>query len=244
MNWQKHYKVQQKQLWSCASGVEQSHVAVPWAEGGFAGKDFGIVVHSKVNVNQQRALAAKMNCTLSFFLAGVWPAGWVKRFFPLAWHLCKHVSQYGVLFWTSQYKTDVDTLEHVQWIMGGWSTQCMRRGWELGFFGLYQIRMGEDTVAVFSNLTGGCREEGVRLFWQVHSDRMRSNREVATQEIFIRCVGRYFTTWTDCLDKLGNLHPWRLSKLCWVRPSAAWSSWTRFEWEVGLDDLQRSLQPT
>lgn len=42
-------------------------MAVPWAEGGFAGKDFGIVVDNKVNVSQQRALAAKMNCTLSFF---------------------------------------------------------------------------------------------------------------------------------------------------------------------------------
>ena len=34
---------------------------------------------------------------------------------------------------------------------------------ELDLFRLYQIRVGEDTVAVFSDLTGGCREESRTL---------------------------------------------------------------------------------
>lgn len=48
---------------------------------------------------------------------------------------------------------------------------------EVYLFGLYQIRVGKDIIAVFSNLVGGWGEEGVRLFSQVHSDRLRSNRD-------------------------------------------------------------------
>lgn len=43
-------------------------MTVPWVEGGFAGKDFGILVGNKLNLSQQHALAAKkVNCTLRFF---------------------------------------------------------------------------------------------------------------------------------------------------------------------------------
>lgn len=48
---------------------------------------------------------------------------------------------------------------------------------ELDLFGLYEIRVGEYIIAVFSNLTGRYRKEGVRLFSEVHSNRMRSSRD-------------------------------------------------------------------
>lgn len=44
---------------------------------------------------------------------------------------------------------------------------------ELELFDLYQVGVAEDTIAVFGDLAEGCREEGGRLFSQVHSDRMR-----------------------------------------------------------------------
>lgn len=47
---------------------------------------------------------------------------------------------------------------------------------KLDLFELYQIRVGEGII-VFNNLMGGCREEGVRLFSQVRSNTMRSNRD-------------------------------------------------------------------
>lgn len=47
---------------------------------------------------------------------------------------------------------------------------------ELDLFELYQIKVTED-IAVISDLTEGCREEGFRLFSKVHSDRMRNNRD-------------------------------------------------------------------
>lgn len=47
---------------------------------------------------------------------------------------------------------------------------------ELDLFGLYQIRVRKDTIAVFSNLVGGWGEEGVTLFLQVHSDRLRRDK--------------------------------------------------------------------
>lgn len=47
---------------------------------------------------------------------------------------------------------------------------------ELDLFGVFQIRVGKDTITVFSDLVGGWGQEGVRLCSQVHSDRLRSNR--------------------------------------------------------------------
>lgn len=48
---------------------------------------------------------------------------------------------------------------------------------DLDLFELYQIRVGEGIIAVFNSLMGGCREEGVRLFSQIRSNRMRGNRD-------------------------------------------------------------------
>lgn len=118
---------------------------------------------------------------------------------------------------------------------------------ELDLFGVYQIRVWKDAIAVFSDLVGGWGEEGVRLFSQVHSDRLRSSRDMLQHKKFWLDVWKgilpweWSDTWRDCLGNLGNLHPCRLSKLCWVRLSIAWSSRTRFEWEAGLDDLQSFL---
>lgn len=47
---------------------------------------------------------------------------------------------------------------------------------ELDLFGLYHIRVGKDTIAVFSDLVVGWGEEGVRLFLHVHSDRLRRDK--------------------------------------------------------------------
>lgn len=113
---------------------------------------------------------------------------------------------------------------------------------ELDLFGLYEIRVGEYIIAVFSNLTGRYRKEGVRLFSKVHSNRMRSSRDKLQHrksDLWLDVwkgilPWGWSDTWTVCLDKLGYLNPWGLSKLRWVRLWTAWSSWTRFEWEVGL----------
>lgn len=110
-----------------------------------------------------------------------------------------------------------------------------------GFVWSVPDKWGEEITVVFSDLTGGCREEGVRCFSQVHSDRVRSNRDKLRHRKFWLDVWKgilplgWWDIWTDCLNKLGNLHPWRLSKLHWVRPWATWSSWTRFEWEAELE---------
>jgi len=56
-------------------------------------------------------------------------------------------------------------------------TVCEKRPRELDLFGLYQRRVGEFNIAVFSDLMGGCRREGVGPFSQVHRNRRRSNRD-------------------------------------------------------------------
>lgn len=55
---------------------------------------------------------------------------------------------------------------------------------ELDLFGVYQIRVWKDAIAVFSDLVGGWGEEGVRLFSQVHSDRLRSSRDMLQHKKF------------------------------------------------------------
>lgn len=141
------------------------------------------------------------------------------------------------------------TLEHIQLVMRVWSTQCTRRNWENWIFVWPVPDSGGERYyfVVFSDLVGGWGEEGARLFSQVQSDRLRSNRDKLQHRKFLLDMWKgilpwdWSDTWTDCLDKLGNLHPCRLSKLHWVRLWIAWSSWTRFEWEAGLDDLQSFL---
>lgn len=68
------------------------------------------------------------------------------------------------------------------------------------------------------DLKGRCREEGARVFQEVHSDTKGSNRHKLQQRIFQpRKKGKKgFTTvilkhWTRCSGKVWSLHPWGCS---------------------------------
>lgn len=47
---------------------------------------------------------------------------------------------------------------------------------EAGLFSLKNTRLRGDIIAVYSNLMGGYREQGARLFLKVHRDRARDNK--------------------------------------------------------------------
>lgn len=102
------------------AGTKRSDVIVPWVEGGFAEEGFGTLVAERES--------GAHPCNKELFFNTHKPSGRVERFVPSAWLSCEHISQYAVLLWAPQYKADVGTLETVQWMMGGWSTHCMRRG--------------------------------------------------------------------------------------------------------------------
>lgn len=115
----------------------------------------------------------------------------------MAGHLYKHVLGYSVQFWSGAHSVQRE-VERTVYV------------WSLPDKG------GERCYCCLQ--VGGWGEEGVRLLLQVHSDRLRSKRQVATQVILIRHVERYFTMrgirhLNRLLRQVGNLHPCRLSKL-------------------------------
>ena len=110
------------------------------------------------------------------------------RIIPL--HLagtCETMSGYYVQFWAPRYKKDFDKvyqrLASLAEGRAGWrgrSTQHTKwaSGTEgAGVFSLKKRRLGKDFIAVLKCLMGDYREDGGSLFSEVHSEKIRANRQ-------------------------------------------------------------------
>lgn len=99
--------------------MKRSHVIVSGVEGGFAEEDFATLV-----VEHESAACP---CNEELFLnMGVSQESGEVCSLGLALVRARLAICCSIV--DSRYKTDVGTLEIIHWMMGGWSTHCMRRG--------------------------------------------------------------------------------------------------------------------
>ena len=87
------------------------------------------------------------------------------------------VSSFGISG-TSKTLTYDSTLQWkaIKTVRGPETRTYKKRLGEAGLFSLKNTRLRGDLIAVYSNLMGGYREDGARLFLKVHRDRARDNR--------------------------------------------------------------------